>query len=168
MLRVSRWLLLILNTGNWLFFAGAVVLLALLATGTAPFATHVIMRDAYPGYEHALLRAVEGLVAIGIAVVFAVDILFRRLLAILATLDAGDPFQLANAARLHHIAWALLAIQLLDLCFGALALHIGSIAHKPIPWSFGLTGWLAVLLLFILARVFRQGAEMRDEIEGTV
>jgi hypothetical protein len=167
MLRASRWLLLILNTGNWLFFAGAVILLALLASGTAPFVAHVT-HDAYPGHESALLRAVEGLVVIGIAVVLAVDVLFRRLLAILATVDAGNPFQLANAARLHHIAWALLAIQLLDLCFGALAIHIGSIAHKPIPWSFGLTGWLAVLLLFILARVFRQGAEMRDEIEGTV
>jgi hypothetical protein len=35
-------------------------------------------------------------------------------------------------------------------------------------WSFGLTGWIAVLMLFVLARVFHQGARMREELEGTV
>ena len=29
-------------------------------------------------------------------------------------------------------------------------------------------GWLAVLLSFVLARVFAEGAQMRDELEGTV
>ena len=37
-----------------------------------------------------------------------------------------------------------------------------------IGWSFSATGWLAVLLLFVLARVFNEGAEMRYELEGTV
>jgi hypothetical protein len=35
-------------------------------------------------------------------------------------------------------------------------------------WSFNITGWIAVLLLFVLARVFEQGAAMREDIEGTV
>jgi hypothetical protein len=30
------------------------------------------------------------------------------------------------------------------------------------------TGWLAVLLLFVLARVFDYGTRMRDDLEGTV
>jgi hypothetical protein len=37
-----------------------------------------------------------------------------------------------------------------------------------ISWGFSLTRWLAVLLLFVLARVFEQGARMREELEGTV
>jgi hypothetical protein len=34
--------------------------------------------------------------------------------------------------------------------------------------KFNFTRWLGVLLLFVLARVFEQGARMRDELEGTV
>ena len=35
-------------------------------------------------------------------------------------------------------------------------------------WSFSLTPWLAVVLLFVLARVFDEGTRMRDDLEGTV
>ena len=31
-----------------------------------------------------------------------------------------------------------------------------------------MTGWLAVLLLFVLARVFNHGTRIRDDLEGTV
>jgi hypothetical protein len=41
-------------------------------------------------------------------------------------------------------------------------------APFDIDWSFSPTRWVAVLLLFVLARVFEQGAQMREELEGTV
>jgi len=43
-------------------------------------------------------------------------------------------------------------------------------AGKPIDLEFDLdmTGVLLVLILFILARVFRHGAAMRADLEGTV
>ena len=34
--------------------------------------------------------------------------------------------------------------------------------------GFSVTGWLAVLLTFLLARVFAEGTLMRDDLEGTV
>jgi hypothetical protein len=34
--------------------------------------------------------------------------------------------------------------------------------------KFSLTPWLTILLLFVLVRVFDQGARMRDELEATV
>lgn len=34
--------------------------------------------------------------------------------------------------------------------------------------GFSLTGIMIVLLLFILARVFRRGAAMREDLDGTV
>jgi hypothetical protein len=34
--------------------------------------------------------------------------------------------------------------------------------------GFSINGWLAVLLTFLLARVFAQGTLMRDDLEGTV
>jgi hypothetical protein len=37
-----------------------------------------------------------------------------------------------------------------------------------IDWTFSFTPWVAVVLLFVLARVFEQGALMRADLEGTV
>ena len=34
--------------------------------------------------------------------------------------------------------------------------------------GFSINGWLAVLLTFLLARVFAEGALMRDDLAGTV
>ena len=34
--------------------------------------------------------------------------------------------------------------------------------------GFSISGWLAVLLAFILARVFAEGALMREDLEGTI
>jgi len=34
--------------------------------------------------------------------------------------------------------------------------------------SLGLLGWFAVLLMFILAEIFKQGAIMREDLEGTI
>ena len=31
-----------------------------------------------------------------------------------------------------------------------------------------ITGWIGVLLLFVLAQVFEQGARMRADLDGTV
>ena len=37
-----------------------------------------------------------------------------------------------------------------------------------IDLKFNFTRWLVVLFLFVLARVFEQGARMREDLEGTV
>ena len=74
-----------------------------------------------------------------------------------------------NAARLQTIAWALLGLELLHLAGGAIAALASSPADPlDIGWSFSFTGWLAVLLLFVLARVFDHGARMREDLEGTI
>jgi hypothetical protein len=39
-------------------------------------------------------------------------------------------------------------------------LHINSNVH--------ITGWLAILMLFVLAQVFLEGTRMREDLEGTV
>jgi hypothetical protein len=85
------------------------------------------------------------------------------------TVRARDPFVAANASRLQAIAWALLAIQLLSVVIGAIGKAISSPAHPVhLDAGFSISGWLAVLLTFLLARVFAAGALMREELEGTV
>jgi hypothetical protein len=112
----------------------------------------------------AFLLSLRTVMLIGILTVPFAHLLLARLSAIVQTVRAGDPFVPSNAGRLKTIAWCLLAIQLLDLGFGA-----ATIAIEPdVDWSFSLTGWLAVVLLFVLARVFEHGTWMRDELAGTV
>ena len=96
-------------------------------------------------------------------------VVLKRLLAIVETVRAGDPFVAANAARLQAIAWALLALQLLGIVIGAIGKAISTPAHPVhLDAGFSIAGWLAVLLTFVLARVFAEGALMREDLEGTV
>ena len=79
------------------------------------------------------------------------------------------PLIAANAARLQAIAWALLSLQLLSLVIGAIAKAVSIPGHPlKLDAGFSINGWLAVLLTFLLARVFAEGTLMRDDLEGTV
>jgi len=81
----------------------------------------------------------------------------------------GEPFVVENAVRLQKIAWAVLALEVLHLVIVAVAANVSTPqAPLDIGWDFSVTRWLAVLLLFVLARVFETGARMREELEGTV
>jgi hypothetical protein len=105
------------------------------------------------------------LIGLGIAGAAIVHVVLRRLLAIVDTVRAGNPFNLDNARRLEAIGWGVMALELLRL--GAWKLLSSTFVAGKFG-GFALTPWLAVLLLFVLAGVFKQGARMRDDLEGTV
>ena len=93
----------------------------------------------------------------------------ERLLEMVETVRAGDPFVAANAQRLQTIAWLLLALQLLSIVIGAIAKSISTAAHPVhLDAGFSVNSWLAVLLTFLLARVFAEGTRMREDLAGTV
>ncbi len=100
--------------------------------------------------------------------------IFQLLKRIVATVGEGDPFVPANAARLTQMAWLALGAQLATIPVTAMGLWLDEVseggAHGDIHLGGGIDfgGLLLMLILFILARVFRKGAEMRDELEGTV
>ena len=113
-----------------------------------------------------------GLTAIALLGVLAVPLnhlILTRLLRMVETVRAGDPFVAANAYRLQAIAWCLLALQLLSITIAATG---KSIASKNFPLhldaGFSVNGWLAVILTFVLARVFAEGTLMREDLDGTV
>lgn len=121
------------------------------------------------GGNEALVIGMRVIMIIGILAVPVTHIVLTRLLAIVDTVKVGDPFVTLNAARLQTIAWAVLGLELMHLVVGAVAAIASSKEHPlDLDWNFSVTRWLAVLLLFVLARVFDQGAHMRDELEGTV
>ena len=106
---------------------------------------------------------------LGLSAVPVVHFILTRILAIVDTVSDGDPFVMANAVRLQKIAWAVLVLELIHLAVGAVAASVSTPAAPfDINWKFSPTRWVAVLLLFVLARVFEQGAQMREELEVTV
>jgi hypothetical protein len=149
-----------------------------LVVGTlilALFIASAIARDqvfAALGADVANARLIHGMrliMVIGIGSAPLAHILLTRLLAIIETVRLGDPFVTGNAARLQTTAWALLGLELLHLAVGAISAFASSESQPlDIDWNFSITAWLAVLLLFVLARVFDHGARMRDDLAGTV
>ena len=116
-----------------------------------------------------LILGMRAIMVLGICAVPVTQIVLTRLLALVETVGFGDPFVAENAARLQTIAWAVLGLELLHLVVVIVAARISSpINPLHIGWNFSLTRWLAVLLLFVLARVFDQGTRMREELAGTV
>ena len=112
------------------------------------------------------LRAIAALGLVAIPLNYSV---LKRLLAIVETVRAGDPFVAANASRLQGIAWVLLTLQLLSLVIDAIAKSVSIPAHPlDLDAGFSINGWLAVLLTFLLARVFAEGTRMREDLDGTV
>ncbi|MCB2085355.1 MAG: DUF2975 domain-containing protein [Sphingomonadaceae bacterium] len=115
-----------------------------------------------------------GLLFVGLAIVISVFIFFDKLRRIIGTVGEGDPFAPVNADRLSMMAWLLLGVQILMLPAAGLGLMLAKWADKVdhadvnIDAGLDLTGILMVLVLFILARVFRHGAAMREDLEGTV
>ncbi len=98
---------------------------------------------------------------------------FGELRGIINSVGEGDPFRPENAGRLSRMGWLSVAAQLLILIIAAVALWFAPYADKVdghIKVDGGLDGGsiLLTLILFILARVFREGARMREELEGTV
>jgi len=165
-LPVAFWVLRILIVLNWLGGAAIAVLLFVL-----PHEQWLLTElELSPGPEAS--RIVMGLRAIAVIGLIAIPLshaALKRLLAIVGTVRAGDPFVAANAIRLRGIAWVLLGLQILNLVVGAIAEAISSSAHPiDIDAGFSINGWLAVLLTFLLARVFAAGTLMRDDLEGTV
>lgn len=105
-----------------------------------------------------------------LAAILAVAVyVLRQLQALVASAATGDPFVPANARRLRRIGWGLVAAQLLAIPLHMIASNIAA-AHSEFAGMGGLSlnNILAILLAFVLAAVFEQGAAMRDELEGTV
>ena len=116
-----------------------------------------------------LIMGMRGIMLLGILAVPFAHVVFTRLLAIVETVEEGEPFVVGNAARLQTIAWAVLGLELTHVVVGIVAARASAGTQKlDIHWDFSVTRSLAILLLFVLARVFDQGARMRDELAATV
>ena len=106
-----------------------------------------------------------------VAALVLVQLILRALRRVVASASAGDPFIEANAAELVRVAWLLLGLEVVDMLIKPAVFLIAPEAVRakmhggfPLP----MTGLFAVLLIFVLAQIFRRGSEMRAELAGTI
>jgi hypothetical protein len=145
------------------------VTLGLLLSWIFPAHFAALLIQPHPAIEtRSEMTGLRSLMLLGVVMSVAIDRLFVALSQIIASARAGDPFISANARRLQTIGWALLALQLLDIPGATLERLFPSLSSgtSSVPFSPG--GWIAVLMVFVLSRVFAAGSAMRDELEGTV
>jgi len=165
-LPITYFVLRILIVLNWLM--AAVILALLFALPNEQWIMSAFHLTPSPDAER-LVMGLRAVAMLGLAVIPLNYVVLKRLLAIVETVRAGDPFVAANASRLQAIAWSLLALQLLSVVIGAIAKGVSTPAHPvDIDAGFSINGWLAVLLTFLLARVFAEGTVMREDVAGTV
>lgn len=153
-------------------FSGVMVTIGLVAVLT-------VARDEFSGalaeanVPEVGYWALAGGFALIVAVLAILAVFLRILFNIIRSVDQGDPFQPANADRLAKMGWLTVAGHLLTVPLGALTAWVsqfefGSGEEFDLDVGFGPGGIVLTLVLFVLARVFRQGAAMRDDLEGTV
>ena len=141
----------------------------LISTWAMPgFYREIMVGADATGDASAALLGVQLLMVIGVAMTIATDRLLAALAAIVASAGQGDPFVPDSAGRLRQIGWALLALQILDLPCTLLARFWPSLGSAAPTGGISIGGWLATLMVFVLARVFAAGSTMRDDLAGTV
>jgi hypothetical protein len=165
-LPIAHIVLRILIVVNWLW--GAAILALLLVMPNREWIMAAFKIPPSPDAER-LIMGLRAIAVLGLAAVPLNYVFLVRLAAIVETVRTGDPFVAANAPRLQAIAWALFTLQLLSIVIGTIGKAVSSPAHPlHLDAGFSISGWLAVLLTFVLARVFAEGTVMREDLEGTV
>ena len=95
-------------------------------------------------------------------------LIFRLLLRIVATLRVGDPFHPLNVRRLHQIGGAFASVTL-GVWVGQFLVARFVRGAMPAPNLFDLiTPSFAVVIIVVIAEVFREGARLRRESELTI
>jgi len=166
-LPIAYVVLRILIVLNWLYGTAILGLVIFANTNRAWFMRAI---DVPEGLDpNPIMMGLTAIATLGLVAVPLNHFILTRLVRIVSTVSHGDPFIAANAYRINAIAWSLLGLQLLSL---AIAVIGKVIASKDFPIhldaGFSVSGWLAVLLTFVLARVFAEGTLMREDLEGTV
>jgi len=166
-LPVAYVVLRILIVLNWIYGA-CILALLIFSFVNEPFLLRALKLGSV-GENPGLVIGIRAIAALGILAVPLNLAVLKRLVAMVGTVRVGDPFVASNAYRLNAIAWLLLGQQLLSLAIGLIAKAVSTPAHPlHVDAGFSPGGWLAVILTFVLARVFAEGTLMREDLEGTV
>lgn len=165
-LPVAELVLRVLVVLNWA--SGAAILAVLTATFVATDWTLTALGITPASGIPQMLPGLQAIAVLGLAAIPLNHVVLGRLLDFVKSVR-DDPFVPANARRLKAIAWSLLGLQVISLIVAGIGKAIAT-PENPLDLDagFSTTGWLAVLLAFVLAGVFAQGTKMREDLDGTV
>ena len=155
-LPIAHVMLRILVVVNWL--GGAAILALLVVMPNEQWIMSAFKLSPSPEAAR-LVMVLRAIAVLGLVAIPLNHAVLKRLLTILKTIRGGEPFVAANAYRLQAIAWVLLALNVLSIVIGGVAKVVSTPAHPlNLDAGFSINGWLAVLLTFVLAHVFAEGA----------
>src|SRR5205823_3714744 len=106
-LPIAYVVLRILIVVNWL--SGAAILALLVVMPNQQWIMAAFRLSPSPEAER-LIMGLRAIAVIGLAAIPLNYVVLKRLLAMVETVRAGDPFVAANASRLQAIPWVLLAL----------------------------------------------------------
>lgn len=164
---VMRWVLGFINV----FVAvGAVLIgLAFLAAMFVPGFAAGLMDGLTGGHsdpDRAIMLSERVTYAAAFVAAASTWWIINRLRRIFLAVNHGDAFEPANVGRLQGVGFGLIGVEIAAIIIaycGPLAEGVTSRKYDP-----DLGSWLGILIVFMLAEVFRQGAAMRDEQQMTV
>ncbi len=142
---------------------------ALLTVGHSKLAGKLAEADIPPEGLWGIVLAM----LVGAGLLYLAFRFFGELSGIIDSVGEGEPFRADNADRLRRMGWITVIAQAAFLPLAGIAAWFAPYADKAdahLHIDGGLDGGsiLLTLILFILARVFREGTRMREELEGTV
>ena len=101
-------------------------------------------------------------------------IIIDRLKRLFDSFTSNEPFKPENATHLRVIWITLLVLELskhaiaASVLFAASVFGVGNGVDLDVDFEIDLTNWAAILVLIVLAEVFREGARMREEQDLTI
>lgn len=156
-----------------IWFTLAAAVLCTLLIPIAVLKRGAVVRDlADSGIRAEALPWMILLLALGTAMAILGFFFFRLLRRIVDSVAEGDPFIPVNADRLYQMGWLSLGLQAVLIAATPLMIWFDALPDKPNvrqgDSGLSLSSLIMALLLFVLARVFRVGSQMREDLEGTV
>ena len=156
-----------------IWFTAAAAVVCTLLIPVVVFKHAAVVRDLEAsGIRAEALPWMVALLGLGIAMAILGFFFFRLLRRIVDSVSEGDPFIPINADRLRSMGWLSLGLQALIMMATPLMIWFDALPAKPNVHhgdsGFSIGALVTALLLFVLARVFRVGSQMREELEGTV
>ncbi|MDZ4691143.1 DUF2975 domain-containing protein [Terricaulis sp.] len=116
--------------------------------------------------------AVPGLLIAAVAIIGSLIIVWR-LRKLFDSFSSGEPFQRENAQHLRVIWITMLAIEIARYLLMALTGVLVATFGEPnlettFSFAIDISTWGSILILIVLAEVFREGARLKEEQELTI
>lgn len=163
---IQRW---VAGDGIPVPFMSEVSVAALDGVGTTYGSAEYEVTLADPTTLHRLLDLVPG-----VLVVLLLAVGSWLIIAVMRTIAAGDPFSDDNVRRLRVLSGMLLVGPAITF-FVSTSIHgalLGDVNLGGLPYAmyldFPWVGFIAGLLLALLAEAFKAGSRLRDDVEGLV